>query len=52
MRRQITSEFRKLATTRSIYAMASGLAVIVGLGVAAGPVCSGRSSARRSCTCR
>lgn len=35
MRRQIASEFRKLATTRSIYAMAGGLAVIVGLGVVA-----------------
>lgn len=35
MRSQIASEFRKLATTRSIYAMAAGLAVIVGLGVVA-----------------
>jgi ABC-2 type transport system permease protein len=35
MRNQIASEFRKLATTRSIYAMAGGLAVIVGLGVVA-----------------
>jgi len=35
MRRQIASEVRKLATTRSIYAMAGGLAVIVGLGVVA-----------------
>jgi len=35
MRGQIASEVRKLATTRSIYAMAGGLAVIVGLGVVA-----------------
>ena len=35
MRNQIASEFRKLATTRSIYAMAAGLVVIVGLGVVA-----------------
>jgi len=35
MRSQIASEVRKLATTRSIYAMAGGLAVIVGLGVVA-----------------
>jgi ABC-2 type transport system permease protein len=35
MRNQIASEFRKLATTRSIYAMLAGLAVIVGLGVVA-----------------
>jgi len=35
MRNQIASECRKLATTRSIYAMAGGLAVIVGLGVVA-----------------
>ena len=34
MRNQIASEFRKLATTRSIYAMLAGL-VIVGLGVVA-----------------
>jgi ABC-2 type transport system permease protein len=44
MRRQITSEFRKLATTRSIYAMASGLAVIVGLGVVAVVTDSGGAS--------
>jgi ABC-2 type transport system permease protein len=35
MNNQIASEFRKLATTRSIYAMLAGLAVIVGLGVVA-----------------
>ncbi len=35
MRNQIASEFRKLATTRSIYAMLAGLIVIVGLGVVA-----------------
>jgi ABC-2 type transport system permease protein len=35
MRNQIASEFRKLATTRSIYAMLAGLVVIVGLGVVA-----------------
>jgi hypothetical protein len=44
MRRQITSEFRKLATTRSIYAMAGGLAVIVGLGVVAVVTDSGGAS--------
>jgi ABC-2 type transport system permease protein len=35
MRNQIASEFRKLTTTRSIYAMLAGLIVIVGLGVVA-----------------
>ena len=35
MRNQIASELRKLATTRSIYAMLAGLVVIVGLGVVA-----------------
>jgi hypothetical protein len=35
MRKQIASEFRKLATTRSFYAMLAGLIVIVGLGVVA-----------------
>ena len=35
MRNQIASEFRKLATTRSICAMLAGLIVIVGLGVVA-----------------
>jgi ABC-2 type transport system permease protein len=35
MRNQIASEFRKLTTTRSIYAMLAGLVVIVGLGVVA-----------------
>jgi ABC-2 type transport system permease protein len=35
MRNQIASEFRKLATTRSIYALLAGLIVIVGLGVVA-----------------
>ncbi|HET8526096.1 MAG TPA: ABC transporter permease [Actinomycetota bacterium] len=35
MRNQIASEFRKLATTRSIYAMLAGLVVIVGIGVVA-----------------
>jgi len=35
MNNQIASEFRKLTTTRSIYAMLAGLAVIVGLGVVA-----------------
>src|SRR4029450_8097536 len=35
MNDQIASEFRKLTTTRSIYAMLAGLAVIVGLGVVA-----------------
>jgi ABC-2 type transport system permease protein len=35
MNNQIASEFRKLATTRSIYAMLAGLAGIVGLGVVA-----------------
>ncbi|MGA9160345.1 MAG: ABC transporter permease [Actinomycetota bacterium] len=35
MRNQIASEFRKLATTRSIYAMLAGLVAIVGLGVVA-----------------
>ena len=35
MNNQIASEFRKLTTTRSIYAMAGGLAVVVGLGVVA-----------------
>jgi ABC-2 type transport system permease protein len=35
MRNQIASEFRKLATTRSFYAMLAGLIVIVGLGVVA-----------------
>ena len=44
MRRQIASEFRKLATTRSIYAMAGGLAVIVGLGVVAVVTDSGGAS--------
>lgn len=35
MRNQIASEFRKLVTTRSVYAMLAGLVVIVGLGVVA-----------------
>ena len=35
MRNQIASEFRKLTTTRSIYAMLAGLIVIVRLGVVA-----------------
>ena len=35
MRNQIASEFRKLATTRSVYLMIAGLAVIVGLGALA-----------------
>ena len=35
MRDQIASEIRKLATTRSIYAMLAGLVVFVGLGVVA-----------------
>jgi ABC-2 type transport system permease protein len=35
MRNQIASEFRKMASTRSIYAMLAGLIVIVGLGVVA-----------------
>ena len=35
MRNQIASEFRKLTTTRSIYAMLAGLIVVVGLGVVA-----------------
>jgi len=35
MRRQIVSEFRKVRTTRSVYAMAGGLLAIVLLGVAA-----------------
>jgi ABC-2 type transport system permease protein len=35
MRNQIASEVRKLATTRSLYAMAAGLMVIVGIGVVA-----------------
>jgi ABC-type transport system involved in multi-copper enzyme maturation permease subunit len=35
MRNQIASEFHKLTTTRSIYAMLAGLIVIVGLGVVA-----------------
>jgi ABC-2 type transport system permease protein len=35
MNNQIASEFRKLTTTRSIYAMLAGLIVIVGLGVVA-----------------
>jgi ABC-2 type transport system permease protein len=35
MRNQIASEFRKLATTRSIYAMLAGLAAVVGVGVVA-----------------
>jgi ABC-2 type transport system permease protein len=35
MRRQIVSEFRKLRTTRSVYAMAGGLLAIVLLGVIA-----------------
>ena len=35
MRNQIASEFRKLTTTRSIFAMLAGLIVIVGLGVVA-----------------
>jgi ABC-type transport system involved in multi-copper enzyme maturation permease subunit len=35
MRNQIASEFRKLATTRSVYLMLAGLVVIVGLGVVA-----------------
>jgi ABC-2 type transport system permease protein len=35
MTNQIASEFRKLTTTRSIYAMLAGLIVIVGLGVVA-----------------
>jgi ABC-type transport system involved in multi-copper enzyme maturation permease subunit len=35
MKNQIASEFRKLTTTRSIYAMLAGLIVIVGLGVVA-----------------
>ncbi len=35
MRNQIASEFRKLTTTRSIYAMLAGLVTIVGVGVVA-----------------
>jgi ABC-2 type transport system permease protein len=35
MRNQIASEVRKMASTRSIYAMLAGLIVIVGLGVVA-----------------
>ena len=35
MRNQIASEFRKLATTRSVYLMLAGLVAIVGLGVVA-----------------
>jgi ABC-2 type transport system permease protein len=35
MRNQIASEFRKLTTTRSMYAMLAGLIAIVGLGVVA-----------------
>jgi ABC-2 type transport system permease protein len=35
MRNQIASEFRKLTTTRSMYAMLAGLVVIVALGVVA-----------------
>ncbi len=35
MRNQIASEFRKLTTTRSIYAMLAGLVAIVGVGVVA-----------------
>jgi ABC-type transport system involved in multi-copper enzyme maturation permease subunit len=35
MRNQIASEFRKLATTRSIYAMLAGLAGVAGVGVVA-----------------
>jgi ABC-2 type transport system permease protein len=35
MRNQIASEFRKLATTRSVYLMLAGLIAIVGLGVVA-----------------
>jgi ABC-2 type transport system permease protein len=35
MRNQIASEFRKLTTTRSIYAMLAGLAAIVAVGVVA-----------------
>ena len=35
MRNQVASEVRKLATTRSVYLMAAGLIVIVGLGVVA-----------------
>jgi len=35
MRNQIASEFRKLTTTRSVYAMLAGLVVIVALGVVA-----------------
>ena len=43
MRNQIASEFRKLATTRSIYAMLVGLAAVVALGVVA-IVTDGRSA--------
>src|SRR4029450_7993409 len=35
MNNQIASEFRKLTTTRSIYAMLAGLAAVVALGVVA-----------------
>jgi ABC-2 type transport system permease protein len=35
MRNQIASEFRKLTTTRSIYAMLAGLAAVVAVGVVA-----------------
>ena len=35
MRNEIASEFRKLTTTRSIYAMLAGLVAIVGVGVVA-----------------
>ena len=35
MKHQIRSEFRKLATTRSVYAMLAGLVAIVGVGVVA-----------------
>ena len=55
---QIGSEFRKLATTRSIYAMLAGLAAVVALGVVAivrtvsRVPCPRRSSGRRSSTCR
>ena len=54
MRNQIASEFRKLATTWSIYAMLAGLIVIVGLGGWRPPptrsraVCSPCSSTRCS----
>ena len=47
MRNQIGSEFRKLATTRSIYAMLAGLMAVVALGVVA-IVMDGRSTDLRA----